>query len=456
MEANRLSMMAEATSAVDAMLGNLRGDSGRLALKNVNFDLKTLVRTTIQLFQASAASKSITFGVHGVDGAPQPVRGDSARVQQLLSNLLSNAIKATGTDEISITLTQSRSAADIDFWMLVVKDDGCGMEGAAIGRIFSHADRIDAVRSGLHGGPGLELAISQQIAEAMGGSIAASSDPARGTIFSVELPFARAENTIPEVEEEIARPMRILLAEDNPINRRLVAALLTRHGHEVIAVEDGRRALSAITHEHFDLVVMDMQMPELDGIDATRAIRALDPPPCETPILAISADAQHERQRIYFEAGVNNFLPKPIVSGQLLAMIAKMRRPRAEPTEAIGNRFNRDRLNLLVGQRGYDEAAVFMKMLLFDVADRPARIAAAVRVEAWEVAAIEADALRTLLDSFGSFSLARLLTAVARQCRRNECPPAVIAELEEQARALSAFLRSEIGGDQQRPVANCG
>jgi CheY-like chemotaxis protein len=435
----------------DLMLDSLRGDSGRMVPETANFDLKGLVRTTAHLFQPSAAAKSIKFDVHGVDGAPRHVQGDSARVQQLLSNLLSNAIKVTDGGKISITLSPSRTTNDIDFWMLVVKDNSRGMEGDAIGRMLSRGDRIDAMRTRLHGGQGLELAISQQIAEAMGGSIAASSDPARGTIFSVELPFARGVATgLDEAATEAASdaPMHILLAEDNPINRRLVAGLLARHGHDVVVVENGRQALGQITNHHFDLVIMDMQMPELDGIDATRAIRALDPPPCDTPILAISADAQPERQRLYFGAGINNFLPKPIVSGQLLDMIGKMRPARPEITTHIGNRFDRERLNHLVAHAGYADAAIFTQMLLSDVSDRPARIAAAIRAEAWELAAIEADALRTLLDRFGSFGLARLLTAVARQCRDGACPSAIIEELHDQAHELLLLLRSELAGSQ--------
>jgi signal transduction histidine kinase/DNA-binding response OmpR family regulator len=445
------SSAANMRGVVDAMIGGPSRDTGRILLESANFDLKALVRTTVHLFQPSAAAKSIKFDVHGVDGAPEHVLGDSARVQQMLSNLLSNAIKVTSSGRISITLSPSRATDDIDFWMLVVKDNGRGVEGDAIGRMLSRGDGINAMRDRLHGGQGLELAIGQQIAEAMGGSIAASSDPARGTIFSVELPFSRGAATGPD-EQVIGvvsdAPMRILLAEDNPINRRLVAGLLTRNGHDVVVVENGRQALGQMTNRPFDLVIMDMQMPELDGVEATRAIRALDPPPCDTPILAISADAQPERQRIYFEAGINNFLPKPIVSGQLLDMIGKMRRTDPESAPHIGNRFDRTRLNALVAHAGYADAASFIQMLLSDVGDRPNRIAAFIRAEAWELAAIEADALRTLLDSFGSFGLARLLTAVARQCRAGACPPAIMTELSDQARGLLLLLRTELAGSQ--------
>jgi hypothetical protein len=190
---------------------------------------------------------------------------------------------------------------------------------------------------------------------------------------------------------------------------------------------------------------MDMQMPELDGISATRAIRSLDPPASNTPILAISADSAPERRRIYFEAGIDSFLPKPIVSGQLLDMIGKMRRSNRAPSEASGDQFNRERLNLLVEQAGYEDAAVLMKMLLFDVSDRPQRIAAAARAQVWDVAAAEAEALRTLLDSFGNFSLSRLLAAIARQCARQECQAAVLDELLDQARALGGILQQEFG-----------
>jgi CheY-like chemotaxis protein len=197
---------------------------------------------------------------------------------------------------------------------------------------------------------------------------------------------------------------------------------------------------------------MDMQMPELDGLAATRAIRALDPPASQTPILAISADAQPERRRAYFEAGVDSFLPKPIVSGQLLEMVDKMRRGAISQAEQPADRFNRERLNWLVEQAGFEEAGVLMKMLLFDVTDRPVRITAAIRATAWDLAAAEAEALRTLLDTFGNFALSRLLASIARQCGQRACPAAIITDMVAQAAELSTFLQHEIGG-MPKPIA---
>lgn len=431
---------------IDDMLDYSRIESGRVVIESINFDLRSVVRTTVDLHNGAAGAKGLALEVHGLDGDPQPVRGDPARLQQLLSNLIGNAIKFTETGSVSIGLSPTRSDGDTDWWMVIVRDSGRGMGQEALGRIFSRGEQVDAARMRMQGRTGLGLAISQQLAEAMGGSIAASSDPGKGTTFSVELPFTRADAAAAEAMAagKTTGPMRILLAEDNPINRRLMAGLLTREGHEVVAVEDGRKALGTIATQAFDLVLMDMQMPELDGIEATRAIRALDPPASDTPILAISADSMPERRRIYFEAGVDGFLPKPIVSGQLLDMIGTMRRNRPS-AGAAGDSFDRERLNLLVENAGYEDAAVLMKMLMFDVSDRPQRIAAAVRAQAWKLAAAETDALRTLLDSFGTFSLSRLLAAIARQCTRQNCPPAVLDELFEQARKLGILLQQEIG-----------
>jgi signal transduction histidine kinase/DNA-binding response OmpR family regulator len=431
-------------SVVDDMIDYSRVESGRVVIESINFDLKAAIRTTINLYSGTAAAKGLALDVHGLDGEPVIVRGDSARLQQLLSNLVGNAIKFTETGSVSVGLTPTRSGEQGDYWMIIVRDSGRGIGHEALGRIFSRGEQVDAARLRLQGGTGLGLAISQQLAEAMGGSIAVSSDPGRGTTFSVELPFKRADGEA-AADNMPTGPMQILLAEDNPINRRLMAGLLNREGHHVVAVEDGRKALGAIAAQPFDLVLMDMQMPELDGLAATRAIRALDAPACNTPILAISADSAPERRRVYFEAGVDSFLPKPIVSGQLLDMIGKMRRSKRAQTETSGDQFDRARLNLLIEQGGHEDVAVLIKMLLFDIEDRPQRIAAAVRAKAWELAAAEAEALRTLLDSFGSFSLSRLLTAISRQCLRHECEPAVLDELLAQSRALATLLHQEVG-----------
>lgn len=453
-EAQRQAQLAQLSQGVSAVMGVVddmldysRVESGRLVIESINFDLKSVVRTTVDLFNGTAAAKGLAIEVHGLEGEPQPIRGDPARLQQLLSNLVGNAIKFTETGTVSIALSPTRSDAESDWWMVIVRDSGRGMGQEALGRIFSRGEQVDAARMRLQGQTGLGLALSQQLAEAMGGSIAVASEPGRGTTFSVELPFRRADAAAAEAiaEARPSGPMRILLAEDNPINRRLMAGLLGREGHEVLAVEDGRKALAAVASQSFDLVLMDMQMPELDGIAATRAIRALDPPASDTPILAISADSAPERRRVYFDAGIDSFLAKPIVSGQLIEIIATMRRNRHQGAEIRGDSFDRERLNLLVENAGYDDAAVLMKMLLFDVIDRPRRIGAAVRAQAWALAAAEADALRTLLDSFGTFSLSRLLAAISRQCVREDCPPAVIDELFEQARRLGALLQTEVG-----------
>lgn len=431
---------------IDEMLDFTRVDAGRVVIESINFDLRALVRTTADLFSGAAAAKGLTLQGHGLDGEPVAVRSDPARLQQILSNLLGNAVKYTESGIVSVALSPTRSDDDSDWWMVIVRDSGQGIDQEILGRIFTRGEQVDAARLRLHGRSGLGLAISQQLAEAMGGSIAVSSEPGKGTTFSVELPFRRSDGVLQlSPEHETTGPMRILLAEDNPINRRLMAGLLTREGHDVVAVEDGRKALSAIATQPFDLVLMDMQMPELDGLEATRAVRALDPPAANVPILAISADSAPERRRIYFDAGIDSFLPKPIVSSQLLEMIGTMRRARPAATTAEGDRFDRERLNLLVEQAGYEEAALLMRTLLADLADRPRRIAAAIRAQAWEIAAAEADALRTMLDCFGTFSLSRLLAAIGRQCGRRECQPAVVAELFDQAKALAVVLEREMG-----------
>lgn len=447
--AAQITILAQTTDnvlgVIDEMLDFTRVESGRVVIESINFDLRALVRTTADLFNGAAAAKGLTIEGHGLDGEPIAVRGDPARLQQILSNLLSNAVKYTESGTISMALSPTRSDEDSDWWMVIVRDSGQGIDQEILGRIFTRGEQVDAARLRLHGRSGLGLAISQQLAEAMGGSIAASSEPGKGTTFSIELPFRRSDGVLQlSPEHQTSGPMRILLAEDNPINRRLMAGLLTREGHEVVAVEDGRKALSAIASQPFDLVLMDMQMPELDGLEATRAIRALDPPAANVPILAISADSAPERRRIYFDAGIDSFLPKPIVSGQLLEMIGTMRRARADSSASTGDSFDRERLNLLVEQAGYEEAALLMRTLLADLADRPRRIATAIRAQAWEIAAAEADALRTMLDCFGSFSLSRLLAAIGRQCGRRECQPAVVAELFDQAKALAAVLEREM------------
>jgi len=427
-QAQRQPLLTNISQAASAAMHATHGMLDRPHAQSVEpleicgFDLKSAIRTIADRCCATAAAKGLALDRYGLDGDPVVVCGDFARLQQLVSILLADAIDAAQAGEVSIRLSPTRSDEDEERWMIIIRGTGS------------------------RAGPGLASSI-QLLAEAMGGSIAMASDPGNGTISSVELPFKRfagEPSTTGEAKRRPA-PMRILLAEDNPINRRLMAALLIREGHDVVAVEDGRRALGAITAQAFDLVLMDMQMPHLDGISATGAIRALDAPACNIPILAISADSSPERRRVYLEGGIDRFLPKPIVAGQLLDMIASLSGRKAAPTGADGDRFDRERLNLLVEQAGYDDAALVMKMLLADIGERPRRIAAAVGAKLWEIAAAEAEALRTLLSGFGSFSLARLLASIRRQCQCGACPPAIVDEMLEQARALAALLQQELG-----------
>ena len=155
-------------TVVDDLVDQSRIDVGRIVLESREFDLKVLVRNTADLYQGSATAKGLSLEANGIDGDPAIVRGDPARVQQILSNLLSNAIKFTDSGNISITASISRRTSESDYWMVMVQDSGIGIGEEALGRIFSRFEQVDAARNRLQGGAGLGLSISQQLAEAMG------------------------------------------------------------------------------------------------------------------------------------------------------------------------------------------------------------------------------------------------------------------------------------------------
>lgn len=326
-------------------------EAGQLTLETIDFSLPRLIDDVVQLFLVRAAAKGLTLSASVADDTPRHVRGDPTRLRQLLFNLVSNAIKFTerGGVEIVVWSPDPPRPADAGgtgrpFSLRVeVEDTGIGMTEEQRARLFSAFVQADASTSRKYGGTGLGLAICKRLVEAMGGEIAVSSSPGRGSIFRFSIEILPAEAT-PVAElagrppPEPARPdgppttpvaLRLLLAEDNDINRMLITAMLTRIGHSVDAVADGHAAVEAIGAADYDLVLLDMEMPVLDGRSAARAIRRLAGPVARLPIVGLSADALPEHRDGHLAAGLDAYLTKPVDWDHLNAVIVDLAtRPR--------------------------------------------------------------------------------------------------------------------------------
>jgi PAS domain S-box-containing protein len=305
-----------------------RIESGRLVLKDEHFHLAEMVRTTAALFEPDALAKGLAITVDLDEPSERLVCGDGARVRQVISNLISNAVKFTQTGGVTIT---SRAHATADGRMavtLTVRDTGIGFDAETAARLFNRFEQADGSLTRKVQGAGLGLAISRSLAEAMGGALSAVSAPGEGSSFTFSIELGLSDDIFEE--EDVAAPAagaeagaRVLLAEDHPTNRKVVELILGSVGVELTCVENGAEAVAAAAANEFDLILMDMQMPVMDGLTATRLIRereAAENLPA-IPILCLTANAMPEHIEASKAAGADSHLTKPISASALIEAV---------------------------------------------------------------------------------------------------------------------------------------
>lgn len=315
-------------------------EAGRLSIERAPFDLRRAISDVADLLAAVAHDKRIAFEVSVDANVPRWVEGDSSRVKQVLNNLLGNAIKFTDRGYVRLSVRRGESAGKA-LLRCEVKDTGIGIPAENAEEIFDAFRQADSSLVRRHGGTGLGLTISRELARAMGGDIGHSSEPGRGSTFwfTADLP----ETAVPDVSGERAggQPAssdvrltgRVLLAEDNEVNALVARAYLEQFGLAVDCVDNGIQALHRAIADDYDLVLMDCQMPEMDGFEATRRIRAhekafgLRP----VPVVALTANAIRGDRERCLEAGMDDYLPKPFRSPELRAMVERHLRRDSSP-----------------------------------------------------------------------------------------------------------------------------
>jgi PAS domain S-box-containing protein len=324
-----------------------RIESGRLELKPEPFDLEACVRSVAALFEAGARAKGLDFDV--AVAASGAFVGDAPRIRQILSNLFSNAAKFTSEGGLSLQ-ADARDLGDDGQARLTISvtDTGIGFDAETKARLFERFEQADGSITRRYGGTGLGLAISRSLAQAMGGTLTADSTEGQGSTFTLvlDLPRSAAASAMAaeaataggviEVQEGLSRPggraLRVLLAEDHAVNRRVVELILGAAGAQMTCVENGALAVEAAARESFDLVLMDMQMPVMDGLTAIRAIRAAGN---AVPIHALSANAMPEHVAASLAAGADGHLTKPIAAHALLAVATEAGRKQTVPPQAL-------------------------------------------------------------------------------------------------------------------------
>lgn len=322
-------------------------DSGRMTVRSDMFALKTVVEDVCSLFFASASQKGLQLRLTIQEDLDGQFLGDDLRIRQILSNLVSNAIKFTAEGKVDISVSRPSGVDGDDRVRFVVEDTGIGFAPELAARLFDRFEQADGSITRRFGGTGLGLAISKSLVEMMGGSISAVSTPGQGSmfVFEVVLPGAAAD---PEHRNlsgapsaiEMAGSLRVLLAEDHPINQMTVRMILDDLPVELICVDNGAEAVSLLAEQTFDLVLMDVQMPVMDGLTAIRRIREREAEEgrARTPICTLTANVFPEHHAEAMAAGSDYFLPKPISAPLLIELMCRVDQMGAETSRRAAQR----------------------------------------------------------------------------------------------------------------------
>jgi signal transduction histidine kinase/CheY-like chemotaxis protein len=309
---------------IDDILDFSKLEAHRMQLESVTFDLRRLIEATLAMIRLRAEAKGLTLVAEISAEIPTALRGDPTRLRQVLLNFLGNAVKFTEHGGITLRAETMGTSQDRVCLWFGVTDTGIGIPNIAQRKLFSAFSQADSSISRRFGGTGLGLAISQRLVGLMGGEIGVESQPGQGSTFWCTLWFGLAKagsapEALPTTLPELA-PLNILLAEDNAVNCKVATAILRKFGHRVAVAMDGEQAVAAVVAGAFDLVLMDVQMPGMDGLQAARKLREGG---YLLPIIALTANVLSEDRDKALEAGMNGYVSKPFTPQTLFAEIAK-------------------------------------------------------------------------------------------------------------------------------------
>ena len=301
-------------------------EAGQLQLELRPCDLASLLESVTHLFLPRASEKGLALELRLEPGLPAIIATDTSRLQQILVNLMSNAVKFTAHGSIMLSADASE-----DTLRITVRDTGIGIAPQQHDRLFKPFIQADSSTTRLYGGTGLGLAICQRLARALGGDISIESAPGQGSTFTLTLPVTHAEQPPPPLapphpaEVRNGAPLLVLVVDDDATNRLLITRILGRHGITPDIAVNGRIAVNATQDKSYDLIFMDILMPELDGLNATREIRALMQGRRQPHIVALTASVMPDQQHDYMEAGVDAVLAKPIQFADIAETVSRFR-----------------------------------------------------------------------------------------------------------------------------------
>lgn len=428
-------------TVVNDVLDMSKVEAGQVEIARRPFAPATLIDNTLSIVRGLAEAKGLSLGLSIDEALPEWLAGDEDRLRQVLLNLLNNAIKFTPSGQVDLAVAvveRQGDAVEIEFR---VSDTGIGIPADKHDRLFRRFSQVDGSYRRAHDGAGLGLSICKSLVELMGGAVQVESAEGEGSTFSFTVRLPRADAPEAAAREPGARPARrprrLLLAEDVPLNQDLARAILESAGHAVDVVPDGAAAVRAVETGVYDLVLMDVQMPVMDGVSASRLIRALDGPASRVPIIALTANVLPQQVAEFRDAGMSGHVGKPFARAELLDAIDRMTKegdtrvvarpvPEAAALAAIADVVGQDRVQGLLESLAKELDARFGT-----VAAPPAR----------DGIAQDAHAMIAAAAMLGFGDLARLCREVEAACRSGLDFTSALADL----RRHSAAVVTEIG-----------
>jgi signal transduction histidine kinase/DNA-binding response OmpR family regulator len=435
-------------------------EAGELEIELVPCDLRACMDEAVRIVEERAAGKGLALHCDVADGVPAGIESDAGRLRQILVKLLDNAVKFTERGEVRLEVTAGPSEADGAVEVLFgVRDTGIGIPADRMDRLFKPFGQVDSSTSRIHGGTGLGLVICRRLAERLGGRLWVESEPGRGSAFFFTIRCRPVEIAAPVPESGATLsesvPWRILLAEDNPVNQKVEQLMLAQMGYRADLAGDGIEVLEALRRQAYDLILMDVQMPRMDGLEATRRLRAELPAARQPRIIAVTANVLAEQREACFKAGMDDFVGKPLAFGDLRSALQRAiahepPAPAASVPSAVTladdpsplDPARLDSLRRLGELAGKPLLREIVGSFLAETPRRVARMREALdRTDAEDLAFV-AHSLKGSSGQIGALRVAALSFELEKQGKSADlaAAPALLAELERELRRVAPLL----------------
>lgn len=428
-------------------------EAGKMELEEVVFDIRTLIASIRDLLAPRAEDDGNAIHILVDDDVARTVSGDSGRVRQILLNLVSNSVKFTKNGSITVRVAAALDGADEQLVKFAVEDTGIGIPLDRQGDLFADFTTVDPSYTRKFGGTGLGLAISRELTALLGGELGFESAEGQGSTFWFTVPLRRSRDVPPaetRPDEGAVRSIdltgtRVLLAEDNATNQLVVSDMLERLGCAVDVAGDGREAVEAFTRQDYDIVFMDISMPEMDGVEASRTIRQIEPEGHYTPIIALTAFVFSEERADFLDAGMDDVLPKPLAREQLMGALHDFL-PKKQKTATRGSRpgipealFDFDILETLWRDASPGLRQKLSAQIIEDLERHGQLVTDAMKTGDALAIARSAHVLKSVAATFGALHLEQQATAVDR-AHRDGNDPDVLAGGDTLVRRIETVL----------------